>query len=465
MKASHHHMHKERNSAAITNLLNKMMVIKTYNSIIPWKIFLLLCLWWVTTPLSHAFVGTITKSTTAATTRIPVWAGNMLSNHRSNPAGARFRLSSSSSTDNGKEDLNLDANEALRNIPPPEGFSKDEAPIPLVPEAYLISGAATIIAWTVVAAKVLSWHPDAQFANLTPLHNALTMAQALAFPVPVLAGVVWTLQKAKGWKQLEQAPWRRLNLAYLTLSAWLAVVVRQYSSFAFGYDLIPGGWGKRLSLIHMVAGGIGWGVWKASVRANEIYETPIFRLLRGVLASVWDIAPSSSSRAALDDPIDDDTNDKSALYATATVGFAVFTILPLVAPYPLATLPSLLGKRLCRPAAGFYALATAVAFVLKKASEQGRLHEFTSLRRGLWVGSTAHVTLVLLKVAGIDGGGWWFPGEVGLAQNYPALCRVPVTAALSLLAHVAVMFTGWPTTGTSGNNDQTRSTVVEAEVA
>jgi len=412
--------------------------------------------------LSHAFVGTTKRLVVA--TRTPVQAGIMLPYERHDAANVRFRFISSSSNDVNSESFNLDANEALRSIPTPEGFSKDDAPIPLIPEAYVVSGLATIISWTVVAIKVLSRHPDPQFANLTPLHNILTMAQALAFPVPVLAGVVWTLKTAKGWKQLEQAPWRRLNLAYLTLSAWLAVAVRQYSRMAFGYDLIPGGWGKRLSLIHMVAGGISWGVWKASVGANEIYETPVFRLLRGVLTSIWDVAPTPlPSPAAMENPINDDTDDKSALYATATFGFAVFTILPLVSPYPLATLPSLLGKRLCRPAAGFYALATTVAFVLKKASERGRLHDFIVLRRGLWVGSTAHVTLVFLKVAGIDGGGWWFPGEVGLAQNYPALCRVPVTAALSLLPHAAVMFTGWPA-GAGSSNDKAGPAILDAEV-
>lgn len=363
---------------------------------------------------------------------------------------------------NSNDDWDVDANVRYLRDNGPSGLSRDEAPVPWVPEAYLTSGLATAAAWTAVTVRVLSLHPDPQIATLgsVSLHNVLTMVQAVAFPLPVLAGVIWTLQSTArrgGWKMLEKGPYRRLNLAYLTVSAWLAVMVRQYPRMAFGYDLIPCGWGKRLSLIHMLSAGIAWGVWKASVGATEIYETPVFRLLRGVLTSFWNLAPSRSTDDA---PIDENTNDRAALYATATVGFGILTLLPLVAPYPLATLPSLLGKRLCRPAACFYALATTAAFVLQRAShDQGRLHVFTALRRGLWMGSTAHVTITGLIVAGIDGGGWWLPGP-GLARNYPALCQVPVAAALSLLPHVAVMFTGWVGGDESKfDNDETLPTV------
>ena len=318
----------------------------------------------------------------------------------------------------------------------------DEAPIPLVPSAFVGVGIATALSWTAIAVQVLSFHPD--FVASTAWHNALTIAQALVFPLPLWTGVIFTLAitaQQGGWKAMEQDAARRFNLAVLFVSVWLAVVVRSYPRFAFGLDLLRHG--KRLSVIHMMAAGVSWGVWKAAVEATEIYETPIFRTIKGLLVDIWKVAPVKKQSSV------------SSLWATATVGFAACTLLPLVATYPLATLPSILGKRLCRPVAAFYALATVVSFVLKQSADNddddddkdGDRSTVSSsflapARRGLWIASAAHVALLAAKVAGVDGGGLWLPGP-GLSQNYPALCRFPVAATLSLLPHVAVLSTGW----------------------
>lgn len=319
----------------------------------------------------------------------------------------------------------------------------DEAPIPLVPSAFIGVGIATAVSWVTVAVQALSFHPD--FVTSTAWHNALALAQALVFPIPLWTGVICSLTMAAqrgGWKALEQDTARRFNLAVLFVSVWLAVVARNYPRFAFGLDLLRRG--KRLSVIHMMAAGVSWGVWKAAVGATEIYETPIFRTIKSILVDVWKIVP-----------LDRQSSVETSLWATATVGFAACTLLPLVASYPLATLPSILGKRLCRPMAGFYALATVVSFVLKQSSEDDINNNqsdtslpsssatfLTPVQRGLWISSAAHVALFVAKVAGIDGGGLWLPGK-GLSQNYPALCQVPVTATLTLMPHFAVLFTAW----------------------
>lgn len=360
--------------------------------------------------------------------------------------------SSSSDASGDEKEKNLpddsDDNAVQSDITPATLYlDADAAPLPVVTQAVVATGMATAACWMVVSCQLLSFHPE--FVASTAWHNVLTAAQALGFALPLWTGLVTTLAMAAqrgGWRALEQVQMRRLNLAALALNIWLACVVRYYyPHFGFGLDLLPHHWGKRLSVLHVLAAGVSWGIWKATVRAMEIYETPLVRTARGVLADVCKVAPTQRGG-----------NTTAPLFATATVGFAVNTVLPLIAPYPLATVPSILGKRLARPMAGFYALATVASFVLKQAADGDEqqddnnedklspslLPSLTPLRRGLWIASAAHVVLLVAKVAGVDGGGLWLPGA-GLVQNYPALCAVPVAAALSLIPHVAVLLTGW----------------------
>ena len=56
------------------------------------------------------------------------------------------------------------------------------------------------------------------------------------------------------------------------------------------------------------------------------------------------------------------------------------------------------------------------------------------LNRGLAIGSGSHLLLIVLKLIGVDGGRWIFPGR-GLWEVYPAMMSVPFATGASMLIH------------------------------
>lgn len=269
---------------------------------------------------------------------------------------------------------------------------------------YQAAGVASAAAWTALAVVALSHHPDPRFIHCSVKHNILTIAQALAFPLSVLYGVFNSLSKASkmGWTQLESATHRRLNLGLVGCLGMALISTLRVKGWT-GYCLYPQWLQLSAAGIFYTSAVVAYCIWKRSVVGLEEASslTLYWRILRGSVASLWCLAPVPAS----DDP--NSSSATAALWSTITAGFLWLTVQPLVVSFPLATIPSILGRRLSRPASAFYLLAAVQAYCLKTAADQHRLTSSLSrtLRRWLGTGSALHGGLIVLKLIGMDDGG------------------------------------------------------------
>jgi hypothetical protein len=237
-------------------------------------------------------------------------------------------------------------------------------------------------------------------------HNILTMSQAFAFPLPV----GWAAVSAS----LSSDPTisRPMNLSVCLASLWLAGASLFAPKFAFGYDLYSMKLSLVAGLVHVITAVLSLLSRKSSLSTQRSS------------ISTWPVSTYASK-----------------LWGMCALGLLWFTLLPIFAPYPLATVPTILGKRLSRPASAFTFLGSACALCLKNGSNRGRgeSKDAYKLRKGLLIGSTLHLTLLALKLIGVDGGGFLLPGR-GLWEVYPAMLAVPFATASSIAVHALVCF-------------------------
>ncbi len=300
---------------------------------------------------------------------------------------------------------------------------------------YTIAKLATSITWIITAYVALSFHPDPKFKDCTLRHNLLTMSQAYAFPLPVLCASFDALNLSAKADKLESPTSRRLGVAVGVASFWLAASMAIPPKFAFGYDLYQKSHKVIAATVHAITGLFTMGVVLRTNAPNELF--------RGLMDSPWKLGPNRK-------PESDSFETNSSMLATGCVGLLWFTILPIVSPYPLATIPTILGKRLSRVASAFTFLGSVMVYCLKEGdadpvpntddSSQNDTIKRT-LSRGLAIGSGSHLLLIALKLIGVDGGGYVFPGR-GLWDVYPAMMSVPFSAGVSMLIHAIVCHAG-----------------------
>ena len=271
----------------------------------------------------------------------------------------------------------------------------------------------------------LSYHPDPKFQDCTMRHNILTMSQAFAFPLPVGWAAI-----AGGSLSIDSTISRPMNFAITVASLWLACSCGVYApKFAFGYDLYSVPLKFIVTMVNTITAIVAFLSWKKSL-------------------------PTRQKTISLQEVVKSIVTLGSSLWGICSFGLLFFTILPIVSPYPMATVPTILGKRLSRPASAFTFLGSVCTYILHRFKErsnetnnnnnnnekEGSPSSSSSLlkiRKGLLIGSSFHVTLLVLKLIGVDGGGLILPGR-GLWEVYPAMLAVPLATASSIAVHVLV---------------------------
>mmetsp|Transcript_30542 Transcript_30542/g.55386 ORF Transcript_30542/g.55386 Transcript_30542/m.55386 type:complete len:398 (+) Transcript_30542:72-1265(+) len=338
-----------------------------------------------------------------------------ISHHLTEASNAKYGASSSSPMQRKMASISSDDDGAAAP-------TKDKVHSTLISNMYTFTGILSALAWIITAYVALSFHPDPKFADCTLRHNVLTMSQAFAFPLPVAWASFEALRKGtKNNHTLKGRTSRRLNLAVAAASFWLAASSAFPPAFAFGYDLY--------SFQHKVAASIIHAVTGTFALVLALRSTSVGHILRGLMNSLWNFGPTSGQR-------------NSSLYATGAAGLLYFTIQPIVSPYPLATIPTILGKRLSRPASAFTLLGAVIAYCLKEERNTDDDDDSiirTTLRRGLAWGTAAHLCLIFMKIIGVDGGGLIFRGR-GLWEVYPAMVNVPFAAGVSFAVHAVLCF-------------------------
>lgn len=268
-------------------------------------------------------------------------------------------------------------------------------------------------------------HPNPAIAATLPLRrDILTFSQAVVFPVPILLAAFAALKQ-----NTDAILNRRLLLGIGTMSLWTGAGVFFGKTFSHGYDLFSTETRYAVGTIELAIGAWSLASWAQSVRFDSLIE----RLLRGSVGSIMSLLVCGSNRT-LDNPDDTKPND-FALYTASTMGLLGLSILPLLASFPTATIPTILGRRLSRAASGFVFFAGVMAYSVRDAFMQGKSasKSIQTLRRGLSIGAMGHLLLVVGKFVGIDGGGLVIAGD-GLWEFYPSMVNASRAATTLMLA-------------------------------
>jgi len=240
---------------------------------------------------------------------------------------------------------------------------------------------------------------------------------------------------------------RRLLLGVAAASFWTAAAIFSGPSFSVGLQVFSDPTRYIAGAIFGTHACLALFQWKQQVppSPSSLWRAPgyyISLIVRGCIGSIGCMLSPVVDTSDADNP--KDQKNTIALYSFGSMGLLILALLPQLVPFPTATIPTLLGKRMSRVASGWTFLASVVAYSLMKAEAAGKLNDkdcdavHDILGRGLGVGAAVHVVLVALKLIGVDGGGLLLPGR-GLQENYPSLVGASRAATLLMIATYSVL--------------------------
>jgi hypothetical protein len=190
------------------------------------------------------------------------------------------------------------------------------------------------------------------------VHNGIGTATALT-ALPLLWSCMSVLSSSAARGELERPECRQLALGVAAASVWAAVTVVWAPAFtsAVVRTLDPVVFPLPL---RAAAAAIHLGTAAACLAAWRRVGGTATTLVHGVCGALWRLGPSpspssSSVQAAW-----------AGVLATASTAFGGFACLSIFAPFPLATVPSLLGKRHARAFGGWLWLAAVCLHTLKE---------------------------------------------------------------------------------------------------
>eukprot|EP00290_Baffinella_frigidus_P005903 CAMPEP_0180119440 /NCGR_PEP_ID=MMETSP0986-20121125/1990_1 /TAXON_ID=697907 /ORGANISM="non described non described, Strain CCMP2293" /LENGTH=345 /DNA_ID=CAMNT_0022058455 /DNA_START=61 /DNA_END=1098 /DNA_ORIENTATION=- len=267
--------------------------------------------------------------------------------------------------------------------------SLQPTPLPMVKAGYTLAWFFSLLAWFVCSGFSLATHAT---LTLPVVHNALCILQAVT-PLPILFAVCATLIQASklGWDALGKPQMRRLNLGLAFASLWFAFCVAFAPLASNARVTYPATLMAAALITHLSTAAFSFAVW--------LKATPgvgLTTITSGVIGSLFRIMPAGASGDPMRKLGSDGRNELSFLAGV----FAVFTVIAIVAPFPLGgSVPSLLGRRMGRAYGGFMLLSASVFYVLKIGVEQKTCDTpgdsmMATLRTGVAVSSVAHLLLI-----------------------------------------------------------------------
>jgi len=291
-------------------------------------------------------------------------------------------------------------------------------PRTLLARLLLLTTLACVGLWGALEFEAVT-HGLPSVGSVSLTHLVLNVGQAVSVPGALLlaSGVALSHGLSRPSSYVDAVVYRRLLLTLTVVCGYVAVSLSVNPSFfSFGLDPFSPVVLKTAIGCFGATACICLYSWFSLVAVVEAkFHKLVNRLFHGPLTSL----------ALLLYDLANDFPKQRGFLALSAIGFVGLTFHPLVRSFPIATIPSGLGKALARPAAAFSLLAAVVLHCLGNCISNKEASYVTPLKNGIAWGCCWHVVLLLLKLVGIDGGGLLLSGD-GLQTTYTSMMKVPI---------------------------------------